>query len=154
MHCYRVTTYNPAHPVYILRATMQQAFELARANTTRTHSPVVALIDLPTNKDSLIDQLNDPQQAIGDAPSLKAWEFTPSARGALAHELAPNEGSRIADVKRHERAKRFSCKYCGGNDEEPQDHCMDCPRPSAKPVFDGGPLREGKPAWPFYKPEK
>lgn len=22
------------------------------------------------------------------------------------------------------------CHYCGGNDEEPQDHCMDCARPS------------------------
>jgi hypothetical protein len=22
------------------------------------------------------------------------------------------------------------CEYCGGNDEEPQDHCMDCTRPA------------------------
>lgn len=26
-------------------------------------------------------------------------------------------------------ARRFSCRYCSGNDEEPQDHCMDCERP-------------------------
>jgi hypothetical protein len=24
------------------------------------------------------------------------------------------------------------CKYCGGNDETPPDHCMDCTRPGAK----------------------
>jgi len=23
----------------------------------------------------------------------------------------------------------FACAYCGGNDEDPQDHCMDCARP-------------------------
>ena len=23
----------------------------------------------------------------------------------------------------------FSCAYCGGNDEDPQDHCVDCERP-------------------------
>jgi hypothetical protein len=100
MHCYRVTTFNPDHPVYILRATQQKAFELARANTVHSHSPVVALIDLPTNKDSLIDQLNDPQMAIGEAPSLKAWEFTPSARGALAHEIEPNSGERKAQLRK------------------------------------------------------
>lgn len=26
------------------------------------------------------------------------------------------------------------CAYCGGNDEEPQDHCMDCTRPEQQPV--------------------
>lgn len=25
--------------------------------------------------------------------------------------------------------KRWACKYCGGNDELPPDHCMDCTRP-------------------------
>lgn len=28
-------------------------------------------------------------------------------------------------------AARWSCKYCGGNDEFPQDHCQDCTRPGA-----------------------
>ncbi len=27
------------------------------------------------------------------------------------------------------RRPKFSCRYCGGNDETPQDHCMDCERP-------------------------
>jgi hypothetical protein len=26
------------------------------------------------------------------------------------------------------------CEYCGGNDEDPQDHCMDCTRPRWEPV--------------------
>ena len=26
------------------------------------------------------------------------------------------------------------CDYCGGNDEDPQDHCMDCTRPEQQPV--------------------
>jgi hypothetical protein len=26
-------------------------------------------------------------------------------------------------------ADRWSCNYCGGNDELPPDHCMDCSRP-------------------------
>ena len=26
------------------------------------------------------------------------------------------------------------CEYCGGNDEEPQDHCMDCTRPQPAPA--------------------
>jgi hypothetical protein len=26
------------------------------------------------------------------------------------------------------------CDYCGGNDEDPQDHCMDCTRPRWEPV--------------------
>lgn len=26
------------------------------------------------------------------------------------------------------------CAYCGGNDETPQDHCMDCQRPGNVPV--------------------
>jgi hypothetical protein len=26
------------------------------------------------------------------------------------------------------------CEYCGGNDEDPQDHCMDCTRPCWMPV--------------------
>ncbi len=29
--------------------------------------------------------------------------------------------------------KRWSCTYCGGNDENPPDHCMDCERPSNLP---------------------
>lgn len=28
------------------------------------------------------------------------------------------------------------CEYCGGNDEEPQDHCMDCTRPVSAGVVD------------------
>jgi DnaJ-class molecular chaperone len=28
-------------------------------------------------------------------------------------------------------AARWSCEYCGGNDELPPDHCMDCTRPGA-----------------------
>lgn len=27
----------------------------------------------------------------------------------------------------------FSCTYCGGNDELPQDHCADCSRPRNEP---------------------
>jgi hypothetical protein len=26
------------------------------------------------------------------------------------------------------------CEHCGGNDEDPQDHCMDCTRPRWEPV--------------------
>ena len=26
------------------------------------------------------------------------------------------------------------CEYCGGNDENPPDHCMDCARPQRKPL--------------------
>jgi hypothetical protein len=26
------------------------------------------------------------------------------------------------------------CQHCGGNDEDPQDHCMDCTRPRWEPV--------------------
>jgi hypothetical protein len=29
-------------------------------------------------------------------------------------------------------ADRWSCEYCGGNDELPPDHCMDCTRPTPK----------------------
>ncbi|MFC4275529.1 hypothetical protein [Achromobacter aloeverae] len=30
----------------------------------------------------------------------------------------------------HKRmAERFICAYCGGNDELPPSHCMDCSRP-------------------------
>lgn len=100
MHCYRVTTFNPAHPVYILRAKQQDAFTLARLNTTAHRSPVVALIDLPINKDSIIDQLNDPQQAIGDAPSLKAWEFVKHAVATRKYEIEPNEGSRKREARK------------------------------------------------------
>ena len=28
-------------------------------------------------------------------------------------------------------AEQWSCDYCGGNDETPQDHCMDCAGPQA-----------------------
>lgn len=28
------------------------------------------------------------------------------------------------------------CGYCGGNDEDPVDHCMDCTRPAAVPMTD------------------
>lgn len=28
------------------------------------------------------------------------------------------------------------CVYCGGNDEDPVDHCMDCTRPAAVPMTD------------------
>lgn len=31
--------------------------------------------------------------------------------------------------KQHAKmAARFSCEYCGGNDELPPDHCTDCER--------------------------
>lgn len=34
----------------------------------------------------------------------------------------------------------FHCEYCGGNDEDPQDHCMDCERPlTANASFSRGP---------------
>lgn len=26
--------------------------------------------------------------------------------------------------------ERWSCEYCGGNDEFPRDHCADCDRPT------------------------
>lgn len=29
----------------------------------------------------------------------------------------------------NERIKPSFCDYCGGNDEDPQDHCMDCEKP-------------------------
>ena len=82
MHCYRVTTFNPAHPVYILRGKQKDAFDLARANTNDRHSPVVALIDLPTHKEAVVDLANDPTNTIGSVPSLMAWEFY--MRGAMA----------------------------------------------------------------------
>jgi len=154
MHCYRVTTYNPAHPVYILRATMQQAFELARANTTKTHSPVVALINLPVErKENMIDALNDPTTFIGDHPSMKAWEFTPSARGPLAHELMPGEGERKADARRKQRALDARKTPAGREVAVVLDAKADAMRAIANrgTKVTGGPLRDGKPAWPFYK---
>lgn len=105
MHCYRVTTFNPGHPTYILRATQQEAFQLARLNTNHHHSPVVALIDLPTDKSRLIEQLNNPQLAIGDAPSMKAWEFVLHGDSAFKHELVPGSGERLADVKAIEKRR-------------------------------------------------
>lgn len=34
------------------------------------------------------------------------------------------------------RAAATFCGYCGGNDEDPVDHCMDCTRPAAVPMTD------------------
>ena len=33
----------------------------------------------------------------------------------------------------------FRCEYCGGNDELPPDHCMDCTRPVGSNASNEGP---------------
>ena len=39
-----------------------------------------------------------------------------------------NEARRVLAAAPAQQDQAF-CEYCGGNDEEPQDHCMDCTRP-------------------------
>lgn len=49
-------------------------------------------------------------------------------------ERQPLSDARIVAALR----ERFSfCEYCGGNDESPPDHCMDCARPDGVKGLDG-----------------
>ena len=44
----------------------------------------------------------------------------------------------------HEKMRAaWGCAYCGGNDETPPDHCMDCTRPAAGVATDQ-PTKGGK----------
>jgi hypothetical protein len=38
----------------------------------------------------------------------------------------------------HAKIAARSCEYCGGNDENPPDHCMDCARPRGVGEVQGG----------------
>lgn len=38
----------------------------------------------------------------------------------------------------HVQQDQAFCEYCGGNDEEPQDHCMDCTRPVQQVIVPDG----------------
>ena len=100
MHCYRVTTFHPDHPVYTVFATQQFAFAHARLNTTDHRSPVVALIDLPIDKASIVAALNDPAAAIGNPVSLKSWEFYKRGTQHVCREIEPNTGEPLEDVVR------------------------------------------------------
>ena len=41
------------------------------------------------------------------------------------------------------------CEYCGGNDEEPVEHCMDCTRPVQVPMTEWQPIETAPLAGPF-----
>lgn len=62
----------------------------------------------------------------------------------LAEQTKPVRSPRTEDtvsINSNSVQEQFSnidtdtfCDYCGGNDEDPQDHCMDCTRPEQQPV--------------------
>ena len=57
-----------------------------------------------------------------------AASFTPftSQHEQIAISLRKAKAAMLAAPVQQDQA---FCEYCGGNDEEPQDHCMDCTRP-------------------------
>lgn len=58
--------------------------------------------------------------------------WTVALRGGGANDVAQCMRSRTEGdlCKQHAKmAARWSCTYCGGNDEMPPDHCADCSRP-------------------------
>ena len=55
----------------------------------------------------------------------------------LAHKDAIHEWAERAKEAEKQLALRPAatfCGYCGGNDEDPVDHCMDCTRPERVPM--------------------
>lgn len=77
---------------------------------------------------------------LGNAPrKLRANRMDPILENRCAWAIKLRDGSE-AQCGRHKAegelcrqhakmAARWSCNYCGGNDELPPNHCADCSRP-------------------------
>jgi hypothetical protein len=58
------------------------------------------------------------------------WTITLSDRSKAQCGRRMLAGENLC-AQHQKMADRWSCEYCGGNDELPPDHCMDCTRPGA-----------------------
>lgn len=59
-----------------------------------------------------------------------------AVKGGKLTRTAKYESVDTRDTGRLRQGRvRFACVYCGGNDEDPQDHCVDCERPMTPNVL-------------------
>ena len=62
--------------------------------------------------------------------ALSEWYFG-GLNGSESHDAAITA---LQKALAQPQQEPVFCEHCGGNDEDPQDHCMDCTRPRWEPV--------------------
>lgn len=67
-----------------------------------------------------------------DAPSEQRCSWTVTLRDGSKAQCGRRKTSGDLCTQHSKMAKQPFCSYCGGNDEQPPDHCMDCERHGAK----------------------
>ena len=66
-----------------------------------------------------------------DAPADQRCAWTVRLRDGSEAQCGRRKTGNNLCTQHQKIADRWSCDYCGGNDEFPTDHCVDCERPDA-----------------------
>lgn len=66
-----------------------------------------------------------------DAPTEQRCVWTITLRDGSEAQCGRRKTNGDLCTQHAKMEARWSCAYCGGNDEQPPDHCMDCTRPGA-----------------------
>lgn len=72
-----------------------------------------------------------------DATTDQRCEWTVTLRDGSKAQCGRRRKVRNMCTQHAKIEQRFSCEYCGGNDELPPGHCVDCARPDAARKEDG-----------------
>lgn len=72
-----------------------------------------------------------------DAPSELRCEWEITLRDGSKAQCGRRKAVRNLCTQHANMQAQWSCAYCGGNDQLPPDHCMDCERPTKAGVKGG-----------------
>lgn len=72
-----------------------------------------------------------------DASAEERCEWTVTLRDGSTAQCGRRHTDGQLCTQHAKMAARWSCAYCGGNDELPPDHCADCTRPTDQQSVQG-----------------